>query len=207
MKKLLLLLVLVLISSAIALGQPERVGAGLTFSTKRRFNGGDTGNPGINIKTWIALDKRKRLHVTPSFTIFNPLEINHTSHQTTNTMFHGDLDFQYQVFHEKTLKLVAIAGLNYTRIISKNVIVVVIPNDPVVDSTISAFGPSIGAALEMRMSPFFDFIVSGRYAFAGLHLGDPALDEKLVVAPLSSPVIQIHAVYYFSSRSRGYSRR
>lgn len=206
MKKLLLVFISVLLTSAIAFSQPERVGLGLSFATKKRFNGGDTGNPGLNLKTWVAVNKTKTVHIVPSVTVFNPLVVNHTSHLTTNKMFHADLDVQYRVLHENTLNLIAIAGANFTYISSKNQIEVNLPI-PVVDSTISGIGPTIGAALEMRMSPFFDFIVSGRYSFAGIRAGDIESGEKFLVAPLSSPVIQIHAVYYFTSRGKGYSRR
>lgn len=207
MKKLIFLFVLGLLISETVVAQPERIGAGLTFAAKKRFNGGDTGNPGLNLKTWISVDKRKMLYIVPSATVFNPLEVNHTSHQTTNYMFHGDLDVQYTVVHDNTLKLVAIAGMNYTHIISKNNIEFLIPGQVVVDSTVSGFGPAIGAALEMRMSPFVDFIVTGKYSFAGLRAGDTAIGEPVLVTPLASPIIQIHAVYYFISRGRGYSRR
>jgi len=205
-KKLLLPLLLVCLVSETADAQPERIGAGLTFGVKKRFNGGDTGNPGLNLKTWIALDRRKTLQIVPSVSVFNPHKINHVSHITTTYMFHGDLDLQYTLFHEKTLKLIGLGGVNYTHILSRNEIVVTVPDMPV-DSAVSGFGPTLGIALEMRMSSNWDFIVSGRYSFTGLRAGDPAMDEKFLVAPLSSPVIQVHAVYYFRARGRGYSYR
>jgi len=205
---MLLILVPILFFVTTVVAQPERIGVGLTFATKKRFNNGDTGNPGVNIKTWIPLSKKLVFHLTPSVTLFNPQVVNHTTHLTTNYMFFGDLELQYLFFHEKTMKLVALGGINYTHIISR-IEPLTDPPLPIVpaDSAISGFGPSIGAAMEMRMSPHWDFIVSGRYSFAGLRLGDDAADENFLTAPLSSPILQVHAVFYFTSRGRGYSRR
>ncbi len=206
MKRFLILTLMAIGIPSLIWAQPERFGAGLTFTVKKRFNGGDTGNPGLNLRTWIPVDKRKTLHIVPSVSVFNPHKINHVSHITTTYMFHGDLDVQYTLFHEKSLKLNGLVGMNYTHILSRNEIVVTVPEMPV-DSTLSGFGPTVGLTLEMRMSSYWDFIVSGRYSFTGLRAGDPALDEKFLVAPLSTPVIQVHAVYYLRSRRRGYSYR
>ena len=202
MKKLLLIGVSLMLLTVTVTAQPEKIGAGLTFATKRRFNDGDTGNPGLNIRTWIPLDKKRTFYVVPSATVFNPLDVNHTSYRTTTYMFHGDLELQYTLFKDKTLKLISAAGMNYTHIISKVEPLISVPNLPQ-DSTIAGFGPVVGAALEMRMSPNWDFIVSGKYSFAGLRMGDTSKGEGALVAPLSAPIIQVHAVYYFYSRGPG----
>lgn len=198
--------VVLFLSAAAAFSQPERISAGLSFATKKRFNDGDTGNPGINAKTWISLDKKKVFHIVPSVTAFLPLEVNHTSYLTTTYMFHGDLDLQARLVREKSLKLVALAGVNYRHIVSRIETVISLPGQPV-DSTLSGFGPTIGAALEMRMSANWDFIVSARYSLTGLRPGDISAGERFLVAPLASPVIQVNAVYYFYSRGRVYSYR
>jgi hypothetical protein len=199
MKKLLFIGMIFMMLTVTVSAQPEKIGAGLTFATKKRFNGGDTGNPGLNIRTWIPIDKRRTFYVVPSATVFNPLEVNHTNYLTKTLMFHGDLELQYTIFSDKSLKLIAAAGMNYTHIISKVEPLLALPNLPQ-DSTVAGFGPVIGAALEMRMSPYWDFIVSGKYSFAGLRMGDTSIGEKALVAPLSAPIIQVHAVYYFFSR-------
>lgn len=206
LKRLFLTLITVMLLQAVGIAQPERVGVGLTFSSKRYFNYGDTGNPGIALKTWIGLDRKKNLHLVPSITAFSPNNRNYTAFNVTNYQFFGDIDLQYKVYHEKTLKLVAMTGVNYTYIISKSEQLYPMSWDPV-DSTTYGLGPSLGLALEMRMGAFVDFIVSGKYSFTGLQLGDPALEEKFLIAPLSTPVIQVQFVYYFYSRGRGYSKR
>jgi hypothetical protein len=121
-------------------------------------------------------------------------------------MFHGDLDFQARLWKEKSVRLAAVAGVNYRHINSKNKMLIPLPDEPV-DSTLSGFGPTIGAALEMRMNGSWDFIVSARYSFTGLRPGDTSSGEWFLVAPLASPVIQVQAVYYFFNRGRGYSYR
>ena len=199
MRKLLYIGVSLMLLTATVTAQPEKIGAGLTFSTKKRFNNGDTGNPGINIRTWIPVDKKRTFYVVPSVTVFNTLLVNHTNFFTTTYMFHGDLELQYTLFTDKTLKLVAAAGMNYTHIISRIEPLLSLPNMPQ-DSAIGGFGPVIGAALEMRMSPYWDFVVSGKYSFAGLSMGENPDGGKALVAPLSAPIIQVHAVYYFFSR-------
>lgn len=200
MKKLLFIGVFLMLLTVTLMAQPEKIGAGLTFATKRRINDvGDTGNPGLNIRTWIPIDKRRTFYVVPSATVFRPLEISKSHFISTTYMLHGDLELQYTIFSDKTLKLITAAGMNYTHIISRIEPLLEVPDLPQ-DSTFAGFGPVIGAALEMRMSPYWDFIVSGKYSFAGLRMGETSLGERAVVAPLSAPIIQVHAVYYFISR-------
>jgi hypothetical protein len=208
-KKLFLISLTIFLLSNAVLAQPERVGAGLSFASKDTFNNGFTGNPGLNIRTWIALDKGKKLHFVPSITAYKPLVTTvRPAWQATTYMLHGDIDFQYRVYQENTLSLAILAGLNITHIISKN------SGDPTllinynaVDASRTAYGPTIGASLEMRMSAFWDFILSTRYSFTGIRPGDPVAEERFLVAPFATPVIQVHGVYYFGSRGRGYSRR
>ncbi len=202
-KKTLFIVTGLLLLGVSLFAQPERIGVGLAFSTKKRFNNSDTGNPGVNLATWIRLDRKKTMYLVPSVSVFNPLTMNHTSFLATNYMVQADLDFHYMAYHEKTLKLVALAGLNYTGIISRNEMVISVPLPPV-DSTLQGFGPNIGAALEMRMGSMWDFIVTGKYKFTGLKFNDPALEQGLLSAPLSAFVVQIHAVYYFRGRGKGY---
>lgn len=199
MKKLLFIGVSLMLLTVTVTAQPEKIGAGLTFATKKRFNGGDTGNPGLNIRTWIPINQKRTFYVVPSATVFKPLEISRSHLISTTYMFHGDLELQYTLFSDKTLKLIAATGMNYTHIISKIEPLISVPDMPQ-DSTVAGFGPVIGAALEMRMSPYWDFIVSGKYSFAGLSMGENSDGGNALVAPLSAPIIQVHAVYYFFSR-------
>ncbi|MEX0987092.1 MAG: hypothetical protein WD052_06400 [Bacteroidales bacterium] len=207
MKKLLFVSLIILQHLLSLQAQPERIGAGLTFANKITFNEGNSGNPGMIIKTWISLDKQKDFYLVPSISGYRPQEFNHIKYRTTNYMFHGDLDLQYRLYYDRTVAFAPLAGINFTHIISKNKLLDIPIPDPPADSTISGIGPTLGASLEMRMNSFWDFIVSGRYSFAGIRLGDKEFGEGLIEAPLSALVIQVQAVYYFKSRRRGYSRR
>lgn len=194
--------------SANLFSQPERIGAGLSFSNKRSYNTGqaETGNPGLILKTWMPLNKRNTFHIVPSVTAFNPLSKSNTTYITTAYLFLGDLDFQVQLFHDKTLKLVGFAGYNYTHMMFNSKQNPDIPFNLGIpeSSTISGHGASAGAALEMRMSPFIDFILSGRYMYSFLNY-----DQTIVtsIEPKSIPVIQVLGVYYFHSRGAGYFRK
>jgi len=215
MKKILAFTLFFLLMLNPLIGQPERIGAGLSFSNKRTifFPGprstlgrSETGNPGLVIRTWVPVNKRMTIHAVPSITGYYPLTIsNEGFYYSTAYMLAGDLDFQFQLFHEKTLKLVAFAGANYTWIFTHNKenpdfqFNLEIPEN----DEISGFGPSAGAALEMRMSPFIDFILSGKFTYSFLKSANP----ETTFEPVSVPVIQVQAVYYFQSRGKGYYRK
>jgi len=212
MKRSLLLVLTGLFISTLVLAQPERIAGGLSFATSKRFYAGETGNPGYMLKTWVPVNKRRTMYVVPSVSVYNKLSYRNSSPSfiSDSYMFQADLDFQMLVFHEKTLKIAAFAGANGTYIYQHNynpdgyVI-----DGLVLDTTDMGFGPNIGASLEMRMGAYWDFIVSAKYSGAGLRFGDRSLadPEPFLTAPLGGPMIQVHAVYYFVSRGRAYSKR
>jgi len=158
--------------STAAFAQPDRIGGGLTFAQKIRFNTGDTGNPGINVKTWLKLDKRKTMFIVPSISAYLPIPRTHTTHFATNYLFHADVDFQYRFFTEGTMSVMALAGVNYTHLYSaiemRDSYTILQVND-----ALFGFGPNIGAGLEMRMASSWDMNVTGNYAFPGLELTAP----------------------------------
>jgi len=186
-------------------GQVERAGAGLAFGNKIRFNNGDTGNPALNLKTWVRLGPESNFHIVPGVTAFNPGQIYKNGYWVNNYRFHGDIDLQYMVFHEKTLKVVAIAGLNYSYLYSTNDNPDNLPISGLVDSTAMAFGPSLGAGLEMRVRPHWDFIVSAKYTAAGINPADLS-SVSLFKGTLSDFIISVHGVFYFYARGKDYRR-
>ncbi|MCD4710818.1 MAG: hypothetical protein K8R52_08235, partial [Bacteroidales bacterium] len=95
-------------------GQIHRIGGGFTFSSGTEFNYGETGNPGVVLKTWFALNKASTFHIVPSVTAFNRYKLETGYSILTNLMFDGDLDFQYTLFQEGTVKAVAFGGGNVT---------------------------------------------------------------------------------------------
>ena len=170
--------------------QISRVGAGFAFSTPVDFNYGETGNPGLVVKTWVTLNKASTFYVVPSVTAYNRYKFETGYSILTNYMFHGDLDFQYTLFHEESVKLVAFAGGNVTYLNSDFEPLIVTGNETITDSADFALGGNVGMALELRMGPKWDFYISGKYTFS----------------QYSAFVISVQGVYYFKSRRRAYKR-
>ena len=171
-------------------GQVNRIGGGLAFSTPVDFNYGETGNPGLVLKTWVALDKASTMHIVPSVTAYYRYKLETGYSILTNLMFQGDLDFQYTLFHEGTVKFVAFAGGNVCYLNSDFEPLIVTGNETITDTADFAIGGNLGAALELRMGPKWDFYISGKYTFS----------------QYSSFVISVQGVYYFKSRRRAYKR-
>lgn len=184
------MLTLLLLFHAGLKAQGHKIGGGLSFATGIDFNQGGTGNPGITLKTWWALNKRGTLHVVPSVTVFNRYRQETGFTILTNYMFQGDLDVQYAVFQEGTVKIIAFGGGNFTYLTSDFEPVVVTGNETITDQQDQAFGANLGAGLELRMSPKWDFDVTGKYIFS----------------KYPQFVISVEAVYYFKSRMRAYRR-
>lgn len=217
MKRLISISIVLFLLSTAVFAQPDRIGVGLTFAQKIRFNGGDTGNPGLNVKSWFKLDKRKTMFIVPSISAYRPHQTTHTANFATSYLFHADVDFQYRFFNERTLAAYAFAGVNYTHLYSSIEMRISIPI-PLENDALFGFGPNIGAGLEMRMASSWDFNLSAKYAFPRLRIKDPdsisALElsnnpdatPKLLWSPLTALVIQVQAVYYFKDRGKGWRR-
>lgn len=170
--------------------QIYRVGAGLSFASGTEFNSGETGNPGFTVKTWVALDKRQSLHIVPSVSVYNRYRLETGYLILNNYMFHGDLNAQYMFFREGTIKAVAFGGGNFTYLVSEFTPIVVTGKETISDARDYAFGGNLGAGLELRMGPKWDFNVSGKYLFSNY----------------SQFIISVEGVYYFNKRRRGFRR-
>ena len=181
---------LFLVSGPDGHAQISRIGAGFAFSSPVDFNYGETGNPGIVVKTWIILNKPRTLQLSPSVSAFNRYRVETGYSILTNYMFHGDLDLQYTVFQEGNVKLAAFAGGNVMYLTSDFEPIIVTGNETITDTTDLALGGNLGAALELRMAPKWDFFISGKYTFSSY----------------SQFVISVQGVYYFKSRRRSYRR-
>ena len=173
--------------------QIYRVGAGLCFGSGIEYNSSEMGNPGFRVKTWVALDRRSTMHIVPSFTVFNPSVRNAGSYTISNYEYQGDLDGQFMVFHEGTLKIVVFGGANITYL--NSVVAQVdekypIPDYAPDDQSDLVFGANIGAGLELRMGAKWDMNISGKYTFS----------------KYSHFIISIEGVYYFKSRRKAYRR-
>ena len=182
--------ILLLVAGLNGYGQIHRIGGGLTFSTGAEFNYGETGNPGVVVKTWLALNKASTIHIVPSVTAYNRYKLETGMYVLTNLMFQGDLDFQYTIFQESTVKAIVFGGGNATYLDSNFEPVVVTGNETVTDESDFAMGANVGAGLELKMAPKWDFNISGKYLFS----------------KYSQFIISVQGVYYFKSRRRPYGR-
>ena len=190
MKTLFLSFLLLLATSTLLLAQPERIGAGLAFANVVEFNSGETSNPGLFLKTWIALDRKSKLNLVPSFTVFNRYKFDPGQYILKVFTFHADLDGQYEVFSEKNIKIIGFAGGNFTYLTSTFEPYFVGTPVSLDDATDWALGGNIGAALELRMSSHWDFIVSGKYK----------------ISKYPQFVISVSGAYFFRDRQRTYRR-
>lgn len=189
-KIILLLAALLMMVCLNGFGQIHRIGGGLVFSSGTEFNFGETGNPGIVLKTWLALNKASTFHIVPSVTAYNRYKLETGYSILTNLMFQGDLDFQYTLFQEGTVKAVAFGGGNVTYLNSDFEPLIVTGNETINDESDFAIGGNLGAGLELRMAPQWDFNISGKYLFS----------------KYSQFVISVQGVYFFKSRRRAYGR-
>lgn len=171
-------------------GQIHRIGAGLTFSSGTDYNYGETGNPGLVVKTWLALNKSSTFLLVPSLTAYNRYKLETGYSILTNLMFQGDVDLQYAFFQEGTVKAVAFAGGNLTYLHSDYEPLIVTGNETITNESDFAPGANVGAGLELRMAPKWDFNISGKY----------------LISKYSQFIISVQGVYYFKNRRRPYGR-
>ena len=170
--------------------QVYRIGGGLTFASGAEFNSGETGNPGITLKTWIPIDKRRTISIVPSVSAFNRYKLANGIFTLTNYMFQGDLNVQYAFFEEGTVRTVVMGGANFTYLTSEFVPLYPTGNEVLSDATDYAIGGNIGGGLELRMASQWDFNVTGKYLFS----------------KYSQFIITVEAVYYFKKRRGAYRR-
>ena len=181
---------IILLCNINSFAQVHRIGGGLAFASGAEFNYGETGNPGLTVKTWLALNKRSSFHIMPSISVFNRYRLETGYSILTNYMFQGDLNAQYAFFQEGTVRAIVFGGGNFTYLASFYEPIVITGNESITDQTDYAIGANVGAGLELRMAPKWDFNVSGKYLFS----------------KYSQFIISVQAVYYFKSRRRAYGR-
>lgn len=101
-----------------------------------------------------------------------------------------DLDLQYTFFQEGTVKAVALGGGNITYLSSYYQPLGENANKTITDETEYAFGGNIGAGLELKMAPKWDFNISAKYLFS----------------KYPQFIITAQAVYFFKVRRKAYRR-
>lgn len=188
--RLFIALFLAVLMTPDARAQVYRIGAGLSFASGIDFNSGESGNPGISMKTWIPLDKRRTLTVAPSLTVYNRYRLETGFMTLTNYMFHADLNLQFAFFEEGTARAVVMGGGNFTYLTSFYDSDHLSEAETLTDAQDHALGGNLGAGLELRMAPQWDFNVGGKYLFS----------------KYNQFIISVDAVYYFKKRRRAYRR-
>ena len=179
-----------LLSGVKTMGQIHRMAVGFSFASGTSFNYGETGNPGLFVKTWVRLNKANTFHVVPTITAYNRYKLSTGYSILTNYMFHGDVDLQYLFFREGGVKVVAFGGGNVTYLTSEYEPLIVTGNESITDATDVALGGNLGVGLELKMAPKFDFNISGKYVFS----------------KYSQFIISVSGSYYFKSRRGAYRR-
>lgn len=174
--------------------QPDKIGIGLAFNTGLYINGQKTGNPAILAKTWINLDKDRTFYIVPSLSAYNRYRYSNGYEIVKNYMFHGDLDWQFRIYQEKTLKVIGFAGGNIMYLISDYEPLIAGLSGTISDDKDLAAGGNVGLGLEMRMSSYFDFHVTGKLTVS------KSLDTDVLY---KQAIITVQAVYYFRSRRIG----
>jgi len=189
-----LTIVLLLILSLNLFAQPDKIGLGLAFNTGLVFNTQKTGNPAFLIKTWINLDKDRNFYLVPSLSVYNRYRFSNGYFVVRNYMFHGDLDGQFRIYEEKTLKVIGFAGGNFMYLNSDFETLIATSGATLADLQDYAVGGNAGLGLEMRMSSYFDFHLTGK-----LTLSKSLTTDELY----KQAIISVQAVYYFRSRRIG----
>lgn len=183
-------LLVFILFTAVADAQVHRIGGGLSFSSGTEFNSGETGNPGLQVKTWVSVNRSGTLHLVPSVSAYNRYRLETGFMILNNYMFHGNLDAQFTVLEEGSVRGIVFGGGNFMYLTSTFEPVIVTGNETLEDAQDHAFGGNLGAGLELRMAPQWDFNVSGKYLFSRY----------------SQFIISVDAAYYFKRRRRGYRR-
>lgn len=189
-KCILLSLCFALIITIGSKAQIHRVGGGLAFASGVDYNSGETGNPGLAVRSWLAINKPSTLHIVPSLTVFNRYRRETGYSILTTYMLQGDLDLQYAFFQEPSVRAVAFGGGNFTYLSSTFDALIETNNENINDANDYVFGGNVGAGLELRMAPKLDFNVSAKYLFSRY----------------SQFIISVQAVYFFKVRRRAYRR-
>lgn len=172
------------------MAQVHGFGGGVSLSSGVDFNYGSTGNPGIILKGWLALDKGSMFHITSSMAGYSTYRKETSKSLLTNYMFHGDLDLQFTFYQDGSLNTAVFGGANFTYLKSFYTHDKSVSNPPIKNASGYAPGVNLGAALEMHVAPKWDFNVSGKYVISRYH----------------EFIISVQSVYYFKRMRNRYRR-
>ncbi len=163
-----------LLASLDVSAQLSRIGGGLAFSSGVDYNHHRTGNPGIRVKSYFEVFPK--MNFVPSVTIFNRYKKSTFTESIRNYMFHGDADFQYEVFKQDEIRIIVEAGLNATGLISRYEMLVYTGGEGLDNKSDLGLGLNAGAGLEMMINDSYDATltakyIAGRYSQFVINLG------------------------------------
>ncbi|MFW5645496.1 MAG: hypothetical protein ACOCZL_06250 [Bacteroidota bacterium] len=181
MKKAILILFPVFLGMQLN-GQIMRAGGGLSFSTGVMFNTIETGNPGIFGKLYFEVFENG--YLLPSLSLYNRYYRSDITQSFKNWMFHGDVDLQYEFFHEGPLRVYGLLGGNATAITSNYEVSIGDPRYS--DKKEIKPGLNLGAGVEMYIDGSLDSVLSIKY----------------IAGPWDQVVIQLGVYYHFYARRR-----
>jgi len=164
--------------------QLTRVAGGLGFSSGVTINTAETGNPAIWGRAYYKI--AKRAYLTGTLSWYKTGVKSTFDEEVKNYMFHGDLDFQYGIFRDDPIRVVAFTGVNATTILSRYDIKVNTGQSGVEDVSEVKPGLNLGAALEMRVDNYFDAFVSAKY----------------IVGTWDQMIVSIGVIYYLEENRR-----
>lgn len=170
--------------------QSHRLGAGLSFASPISYNSGETGNPGFSFHYWMPVGNSDVFQVVPSVTVFNPYRLKTGYITLYNYLIQADLNMQFTLFQQGTVRMVAFGGGNLTQLISDYTPAATTGDETIEDAHDRVFGGNLGAGLELYMSPQWDLNISTKY----------------ILSSNAQFVISVQAAWYFKKRHRAYRR-
>lgn len=170
--------------------QSHRMGAGLSFASPVSYNSGETGNPGFSFHYWMPVGNTEIFQLAPSVTVYNPYRLKTGYITLCNYLIQADLNMQFTLFQQGTVRMVAFGGGNLTQLISDYTPVVTDGDEHIEDANDRVFGGNLGAGLELYMSPQWDLNISTKY----------------ILSSYAQFVISVEAAWYFKKRRRAYRR-
>jgi hypothetical protein len=186
MRRILILLLVIFPLAASA--QLEKIGGGLAFSSGINYNYHRTGNPGFWVKPYIKLMPKG--YLAPSITVYNRFKKSTFTESIRNYMFQGDVDFLYQVFRQEEIKIVVMAGLDATGLISRYELLVDTGTEGLDNKSDLGLGANAGIGLEMIINDYYDAVLTTKY----------------IAGTYSQFVIDLGVVYFLSPKKHRKSR-
>ena len=130
------------------------------------------------------------LHLVPSLTFFNPYALKTGYITLNNYLIQADLNLQFALYHQESVRIVLLGGGNLTQLISDYIPVTHTGDETLEDARERVLGGNLGAGLELTMSPQWDLNIMTKY----------------ILSSYAQFVISVQTAYYFKKRHSAYRR-